>query len=312
MSFVYIIRDWPSGDQWAKILARNNLAGICILSISVVAAMFLRAIRWGYLSKDRFSFFWSKLILIFGWSFMLMAFSPLRTGDFARVWWVQRQGGSASTAIGTLVVERMADLFVLLLYLCLLIGWTQKIPASISKMGLLFLLGTLLVYLVVSFFSGHLEKWIHNRYLDNNSNPDGEGLFIKIISKTQNFLKGISCLGQLKTNLMVLVFTMASWAAMAFGVYHYLKSFFPGIHWSSAVAILTIVNLAGLIRITPGNVGVYEMAAIMALKPFGISSVDALVTAVGLHFTVLLVFLIYGLGCRIKLGASGQRFWELV
>ena len=59
---------------------------------------------------------------------------------------------------------------------------------------------------------------------------------------------------------------------------------------AAAIVVLAVLNLATLVKVVPGNVGVFEAAVVLALTRFGVTPEQALGVAVVQHvcyFTAL-------------------------
>ncbi len=306
--FIYIVRDFPSFEQWKKILSFDKVPGFVFLSFSIVFVMILRGVRWWGLLKTGFSYNMAKLIIVFGWCFILSSFSPMRTGELFRIHWIRRLGGSGSLATGVLFAERLLDFLILMILLEIITVLSVNFTSSIATFSLSCLAVTTLVYAALSLFSIPIKQRLNKRLMSNIASQDKERFSYKIKSKILLFFQGVATLGAWRNNLQAVVLTLIIWGALSCGFYFYLQSFFPGIEYTASLSVLILVNLSSLLGITPGNIGVYEMAGIIALKPFGISAGDAFVAVVGLHAIVTLVTLIYGLFCKMKLNTLEQHF----
>jgi uncharacterized protein (TIRG00374 family) len=64
---------------------------------------------------------------------------------------------------------------------------------------------------------------------------------------------------------------------------------------SAAIIVLAVLNLATLLPIVPGNVGVFEAAVVLALARFGISPEQALGVAVVQHLCYFVALAVPGL-----------------
>ena len=76
---------------------------------------------------------------------------------------------------------------------------------------------------------------------------------------------------------------LLSWAA-EWGVYHLtLRAVHIPVSYAASFTALIAVNLGGVIRITPANIGVMQAAMIGALLPFGIAADQAVAGGVALQ-----------------------------
>ena len=102
------------------------------------------------------------------------------------------------------------------------------------------------------------------------------------------------------------------WGLIALGYHAMLSSMFPGLHWSAALAVPAAVNLAGLLPVSPGNLGPYEAAAVAVLALYGVPPEAALAGAIALHLVVLLCTVAIGLAGRALMHGQGVRPADLV
>ena len=85
--------------------------------------------------------------------------------------------------------------------------------------------------------------------------------------------------------------------------------------FSAALLIILALDVAGLVPITPGNVGVTSGAIAMALQAHGVAATPALSTGIAFHAVESATSLIYGIGGALYLAggaSSGFRRWALV
>ena len=80
----------------------------------------------------------------------------------------------------------------------------------------------------------------------------------------------------------------ASWAAQV--ATYWVGALAVHVHLPipAAVTAVVLVNLAGVLRATPGNVGVFQAMYVLALEPFGIAEAPALSAAIAVQAAQLL------------------------
>lgn len=280
-STMTILKALPGWDQWRTLVDPGRRMATLFLALSVVGVTILRSIRWGLLLKPSHRGAWKKILPVFGWCFILAALSPFRAGEVLRVVWAKRQGASVVKSSGVILVERVADFLVLLFF-----GGALFLIAPIPfefRYEILITGGVaaLLIVLVAIVWTG--------------------------------FFNELSDLVSLRGVANLLTGTLIIWGMLLSGVYVYLSSFFSEMTSPApAAAVMTLVNLSGIFMVTPGNLGAYEMAAVIALTCFGFPATESLVAATGLHVVVFSTSMVLGLICRVVLHAQGLRPGELV
>jgi uncharacterized membrane protein YbhN (UPF0104 family) len=103
---------------------------------------------------------------------------------------------------------------------------------------------------------------------------------------------------------------LMSWAAQVLGIWLTLKAFGMDDHALGAAAVVFLAsNVVGLVQITPGNVGVFQFAVVLALTAtYGVDQPTAVAFAIGLQ--AIEIALGAGLGL-VFLSFEGLSFGEV-
>ena len=300
--FVQFIDRWPQMEQWQALSGRHVGVPLLALAVLFCVVTYVRTVRWLVLLRSAHAFGIGQALAIFGWSFFIQTVTPFRAGELLRPIWVRKQGGSFLLAVGVLIVERLADLTVLIALLVFVISnytfasgaWTDVLgPVQALVLGGL--------YFGVTTSSPRLKAWLDRRHPES---PMGKAVSMG--------LSGLAQAAHPATSVKVLALTVVIWGALAVGYYAVLVSLFPGIHWTAGLLVLASVNLAGLIWLSPGNIGMYEAAAILALGVYDVPSGEALIAAIGLHGVVLVTTLAIGVVSRGLYIRQGGHWGDLV
>lgn len=94
--------------------------------------------------------------------------------------------------------------------------------------------------------------------------------------------------------------------AAAFAVLHAFH--LGGAGWRAAALVLLLTNLIGILPLTPGNLGTFQVAATAALAAYGVAAGPALAFALGLQALQLLVAITAGL---VSLSLQGLSLGDL-
>jgi uncharacterized protein (TIRG00374 family) len=87
-----------------------------------------------------------------------------------------------------------------------------------------------------------------------------------------------------------------AWLMQLFAAFAILHAFHVGgAGWRAAALVLVLTNLIGILPITPGNLGTFQVAAVAALAAYGVAAGPALAFALGLQGVQLLVAVLAGL-----------------
>jgi len=118
-------------------------------------------------------------------------------------------------------------------------------------------------------------------------------------------LSGLRCAGRPAPYVRLMGLTMLIWAGLGLGYVLVFNALTPGLPWVAGVGALALANLAGLLWISPGNIGPYEAAVTMVLTSYGVAPQEALVAAITLHTMILTATCALGLAGRLDMVRRG-------
>jgi glycosyltransferase 2 family protein len=257
----------------------------------------LRAVRWKFLlnpiSPVGTGVLYSSLLI----GYMANTFLPAHLGEFLRAYIVgKKRPVSASAVFGTIVIERIIDVFTMLGLLALTMivfpfpAWVQK-SGYISFFGIVVLFGILLV------MKKYREK--STRFLNTLLKPFPTKFSNKINDLLVSFLDGIVPLAKKRDYVIVTVLSILIWACYAaifqFSFFAFDFSAQYSLPWSAALVLLVITTISVLVPSSPGYVGTYHYLCQLSLGLFGIADSPALTFAFVVHGINFLPILIVGL-----------------
>jgi hypothetical protein len=274
----------------------------------------LRALRWRYLLDpirrlDTKSLFSSLII-----GYMANIFTPAHLGEFLRAYVLSKKRDiPMGSTFATIVVERIIDVFSLLVVLLLVI-FIHPFPDWVVKSGYIMLFGALVLFLFLIV----LKK-------QNSKTQSLVGLILKPLPERfrsrmegfiERFVEGIVPLKTWYDYIIVVVLSMAIWACYSLGFYFCLHGFeFIGtfnLPWYVSLVLLAITTISIIVPSSPGYVGTYHYLCQLSLAMFAVPSGPALSYAVVVHGVNFVPVLVVGVilanyeGMRI-LRFSGQE-----
>ena len=284
--------DWK--QVGVEILRVNYILFIPITVIFVVHVV-VRSIRWKMFLPD--STPESKLIDRFD-GLMLGALAtfilPLRAGEFVRPFILWKKS-SVPFAIGfaSVVIERFFDLTAVLISFFVVANFVPGLPPEYKKGAIG--LGILALGLLSVLIAGALAP----KRLTRLVNVMTSRLPAKFGTLIQNFvadlLQGMVALRNPKRLLGVLFYTILIWATN-YGVYYFfvaLVNIEPTILFGTVLAV--ILALAVAAPSSPGFIGVYEGACVVAFSLFGFSKELATTCGIVSHAYQYVFFVAYGI-----------------
>jgi uncharacterized protein (TIRG00374 family) len=296
------------GQMWSSLETANYLYFLPVIAI-VFLSHLLRAFRWRYLLDpirrlDTSSLFSS---LIIGYAANVV--TPAHLGEVLRSYVLSKKRELPMSAIlGTVVIERIIDVFSLLALMVVAI-FIHPFPAWVVRSGYIMFAGTMgLLFLLIllkksrSFtkaFLGLVHKILPERIAHQ----------LNII--TERFLWGIVPLKKWHDYITVILFSLAIWfcyglvfqfSLHAFG---FVEAYQLG--WQVSLILLVITCVAVVVPSSPGYVGPYHYLCQITLAMFAVPAGPALSYATVVHAVSFLPVLLVGLALANYEGMSLYR-----
>ena len=293
----YAFRQINFWELWVSIKNVNFVLIVLAVVIQLLSNV-IRAWRWQILAKPikDVSFepaFSSIMIGYFGNSVL-----PFRMGEFLRAYVVaDKTSLTASTAFGTIVIERILD-FIGLSAVILLIMTVYPLKtiggSIIFGVIVLSLTAFIFIYLFGGFKSTLLVKIEKSSLLQF-------GLLRKILLFIKNILDGATTIRATNKLGIILLYTLIIW--IMYYCSTYLATIATGIEleWFGFGVLLISTTLAISIPAAPGYVGTYHAAAVYILTNlYNVDRLDAQAAAIILHAVGTIPIVIIGAGYFIN------------
>jgi len=261
---------------------------VALLVLFVIADILLRAVRWRVLLTPlgRVSFGDTLSSLLVG--YLANNILPARLGEIVRsVDLGERTGLSRSSILGTIVIERVVDTFVVvsIAAAAILVLSVRGVVASAVLVG--FAVTALLVVAVaVGIYAHRLPGAGRVRTF--------LGRWPRIQTTLRRLRTGLAVASDPRTMIAAVVLSIGSWSCtvLAFAAAAQAVGIEPTIGQASLLAAGT--NLATAIPAGPGYVGTFELATVTIAASVGIARAPALAFAILVHVTTLLLTSIGG------------------
>ena len=237
--------------------------------------------------------------------YMFNTVLPGRVGELIRATLVsQTEHVSTPRALGTILVEKILDVMVLLI---LLGGLTTVLPLpgevtaiGISAAGLFGVVAVL--FFVMNQFRAQVTAWVQ-RIVDplpliGRFRPS---MIVDLVLGSADSLR------QPKLLALHLIIAPTLWGIALLTNYSVMRAFGLDIPWTAAWLVLVLTNLGMTVPSAPGYVGVYHYIAVLALGIFGVGPDIAAAVAIALHALAFGSFLIVGAGLFV-FGLARQNY----
>jgi len=301
--FIYLAFRKVDWDSLKNALARANYFYL----IPIVAITFLtygiRAWRWKYMlirikAISLYSLFVATVI-----GFMANNILPARMGEFVRAYALGRKEGlGTSLSLATVVVERIFDVFSLLLCALLILPMLspQKLllyllllvnVLSLAVVILLKLKTPTLLRLIRSAMFRFPPKWAD-----------------RVVGALDSFSSGLRILESWKDVLIALVLSIALWGTVAATIYLAILSFGIDVPPVAPMVVMVVLMLGLMVPSSPGFVGTFQYFASWGLLTFGVPESKALSFSIVYHASQHLPITALGL---FYLWRGGLSFREI-
>jgi uncharacterized protein (TIRG00374 family) len=301
VALALVVRSVDLGAAWA-VLQSADPRWVALLVAFVVGDLVLRVVRWRVLLAPvaRVPFGATTAALLVG--YLANNVLPARLGEIVRSHHLgERTGLSRSTILGTIVIERVVDTFVVvsIAAIAILVLSVRGIVASAVLVG--FAVTLLLVLAVAVGIYAHrlpgadrlrafLARW-----------PQVREILLRLRA-------GLSVASDVRTMAGAVVLSVGSWSftVLAFAAAAQAVGVEPTMGQAALLAAGT--NLATAIPAAPGYVGTFELAAVTIAGSVGITGEHALAFVILVHATTLLLT---SAGGALALILGGQRARDL-
>ena len=275
VDFSQMGRSFAAADYWLLIPI------LLIIFIGLV----LRSWRWQFLLAPirpvRLTSLFSSLAV----GYMANTFLPAHLGEVVRAYHAQKKTGiSASVIFATIVVERLIDIFTLLLLMGLALA-VFPFPGWVRRSGII-----MLVLVCILFALLLLMKTYRRQTLALSARLTGflpATAALRVNELLDQFLNGIVALKSPGHYPVVAILSIAIWVsyALAFQLLFHAFDFITLYHlpWTAALVALVITTISVVVPSSPGYVGSYHFLCQLALGLFSVPKGPALSYAIVLH-----------------------------
>ena len=291
-------------------LAHANYLELVPAIALVVVTLVLRAWRWGMLfypdRPPRFGPLFAALSI----GYLISTILPARLGDVVRAALVgEGKGPKFAQALSTVVVERLLDMFSIIVLLLVLLPFVELSPLlERSALTIAATLALAVVVLIIASWQRDQAVALLRRLLSRIPwlNADVWAL------RFAGLLDGLSVLRAPRQLLKVELISLLIWgvggvlfnylALLAFNLDAGLPHAWSGL--AEAAFVQVVVALGAAVPSSPGYVGVYHAGVLLALAAFGVPQAEALAFALVSHAVNFGTLIVIGAICLWREGLS--------
>ncbi|MBN1429654.1 MAG: flippase-like domain-containing protein [Anaerolineae bacterium] len=271
-------------------------------------AVWARTWRWHYLLRPIQKVSLRDLFPVMVIGYMGNNVYPYRAGEFIRAWVLKRNTGvSISATMATVIVERIFDGLVMLLFVFVTLPFAP-IPAPYDQiviwMTVLFF-GGLMGFIVMALrpdITRRLYTWVFDRLILT------EKVRAPILGLADRFMDGLSPLRSPADMAMTLATTIVVWLTETTKYWLVMHAFDFNVSFFVMMLMTAVVTLATTLPSSPGYVGTFDKPGIEILKIFGVAESVATAYTVVLHAALWLPITLLGVYYMIRQGVKWGDF----
>ena len=279
------------GEVWGGLKDSNYWYVIPSVALLLVA-LGLRSLRWQLLfpgaTRPPYRPVLSATVLGQFFNNVL----PARAGEAARVIALGRSARtSRSEILATVVVERVYDVLALLVLLFVLLPWLPHVSwlRAAAILAIVFAGITASAIVVLIRFG--------ERPFRRALRPLAALPFVAVEhteSAASGLVRGAAALRDPWLAVVALVLTFVSWVLLALSSWMLMLGFDLGLSFLAGVLVSVAVGLSLILPSSPAAVGVFETAALVALKAYAVPKTAALSYALVLHAVNFFPYIVLG------------------
>lgn len=280
--------------------------------LAYFVGVWARTWRWHYLLRPikpiSLTSMWPVVVI----GYMGNNVYPFRAGEVIRAYILKKKEGvSISASIATILVERIFDGLVMLLFVFIALPIVPGLPAWLKQTVILASLaffGALVAFLVIAArpeTSRKLCQWGIGRFAPSSMQPHLLGL-------ADRFLQGLSSLANLRDILMVFFTSVVVWLLETVKYWFVMHAFQFTVSFFVLMLMNGVVNLATTLPSAPGYIGTFDGPGIEILKVFSVNPTVAAAYTLVLHAALWLPITLLGFWYMAYESLSWQDFGKAV
>lgn len=299
ISLVLVLQSVPL-EEVLHSIAQADPFYTLVAFVFVFFSLLVRAIRWRGLLDNRVTITQSFHIINITY---LGNQLPLRVGEVARSLLATRADVPVITSATSIVVERLADMLVVVLLVAYGVSQLPDIPEQVSQtailLGIVALVG--FIGLIIMAQMPQIAHRILGKILD----------WIPVLKKfpfvtiLDHVLDGLKPLTQIRTLIFVIVWTVISWVASL--LTFYFLHLAMGIETNYLLSVVLGIALASLSIALPVSVaalGPFEAAILLTGQLVGMSNIEAVSLGFLLHGIYVISYTGWGIIGLLAMGIS--------
>ena len=271
-------------------------------------AVWVRTWRWDYMLRPVKHIPVRRLFPVVVIGYMGNNVYPFRAGELLRSYVLrQREDVAMSASLATVVVERVFDGLVMLLFVFVALPFTSIPSEGIHTMVILASLGffsAMIIFFILAAVPQHayrLAQWISHTFLPHKAQRP-------LLDFTQRFLEGLEALRNFRNVLMIFLTSVLIWLLETVKYWFVMHAFPFEVTFFVLMLMNGVVNLATTLPSAPGYVGTFDTPGIAILVLYGVGDELAGAYTLVLHAALWLPVTLLGAFYMVREGLGWSDF----
>ncbi len=296
-----------NGLNPALVLDSIRAADGALLAFGAVwyfTAVAVISLRWGFLLRSTKAVPYRDLFRLVCIGYMGNNVYPFRTGELLRIFLLQRNNAvPMARATTVVIIERIFDGLVMLTFIVVALAFTNIASPQIETV-INFAAPIFIAALAVFFLLAAKPTWML-RLLQLVARVLPGAVRDKVLALGGDVIDGLKAFRSPIDLCGAILSSYASWMLEASVYWIVATAFTLNIDYGTALLVVGVVNLAGLIPASPGQFGVYEFFVRVVLVAALIPETIATAYALTIHLVIWLPVTLLGFVFLIRQGIGG-------
>lgn len=287
-------------DVWVSLRSADYIWLIPSIAVYFLA-VWARTWRWDYLLRPMKQIPLRRLFPVVVIGYMGNNVYPFRAGELLRAFVLRQQEDvSMSSSLATIVVERVFDGLVMLLFVFVALPFAP-LPSDTIRMvvigGSVVFLGALVVFFAVAAVPQRfmtLTEWFANRLLP-------ERFRVPIIDFAARFIVGLAALRSGRGLVMIFLTSVVIWLLETVKYWFVMHAFDFSVSFFALMLMNGVVNLATTLPSAPGYIGTFDGPGIAVLTLYGVDAAIATAYTLTLHAALWLPITLLGIYYMVRI-----------
>jgi len=294
--------------ETAKALRRVNLLILGAAVASYVLSAVAKTIRWQLLLSARQAPSFGRAFSVLSIGVLVNTFLPARLGDFARAYLMgESEADSKVYVLGTVAVEKVADLLFLLLALAVLLS-QMTLPDWLagSARGMALVLAVLAPCFVLLAWQRDFVLRMVERISRFVPSAWREGL----VRQTRHGLTSLDVVRRPRLLIGLFGWSLMAWIISALTNYLVFMALELTLPFWASLLLLVVLQVGTAVPSSPGRIGVFQYLVILTLSIFAVDKNVALGYSLILYLVIYVPMVLIGGYCLWREKITWQKLAE--